>query len=231
LADDEPISDTAVGGGEIDDDDTGFISGILDGVNDLFSGGGDAPGGDNSTGGADGTRAGSEETGDGGSPAENINIGDGLVADAVGGQSNLEVLKTFAGSPVGFIIGAVLSPVVSGIQLGIVSVIDALDVVFTGTDPGTDGQLGLADLPLFLGETAFDVLAPRPRGETTVGDALLTIPRTYVDFVTDLATQAGPAEPVVQAAGAAGGIVAIGYLTRLTLAVGADLVPGLGGVI
>lgn len=136
------------------------------------------------------------------------------------------VLSSFARRPVGFVLGIILSEVLSGIEAVTTAFVSAISLVLVGSGPGTSGEyLGLADIPLYLGELVVGIVQPTGEGET-IGGAIISIAEIPVGVVVDFAGRAGPLEPVVLATGAAGGIIAVAWLLRQLLVLGADAVPG-----
>jgi hypothetical protein len=139
-----------------------------------------------------------------------------------------DVLLAFGRSPAGFIIGAVLSTLLGGIQAILEAFINAFRVLFVGSDgvpsASTTGTLGLADIPLVL------VSNIQAAGDP-VANALITVTNDIVTAGVQLAVQGGLLAPVILAGEVAVVLVVASWVGRTLVDVGADIVPGLGGLI
>jgi hypothetical protein len=138
------------------------------------------------------------------------------------------VLEAFGRSPAGFIVGAVLSVILGGIETILTALLDAIILVFLGSDPGRfaapNETLGLADIPAFAAGVLID-------GTEPVGDAAFATIETLIGAAADVAASAGPAAPIVVAA-IIGVVAIVGAVTiRTVIDVVGDAVPGLGGLI
>lgn len=143
-------------------------------------------------------------------------------------NTEIETLKQFASSPVGFILGVILNTIVGGIEQVTSSVLYSIQVIFVGEDPTSPaGQKGLADIPVYIGEMIYRLTAPTNNSVYgSVGNAIITTVEIPVSVFLDLARQAGPLEPVVIAAGVSTSAVAIAYVLRFLLVFLADAIPG-----
>jgi len=147
-----------------------------------------------------------------------------------GGYTLPETLQRFAASPQGFILGAVLSPLLQGLTDALVQVLDLIVFVFEGSGPGLVGTLGIADIPLFIGEE-LTAVGSTIGGSAVEGTGLLGVIDRLVQSAVELATIAGPLAPVVLAAETVFVVWLIAVIGRRTLLVIADAVPGLAGVL
>lgn len=143
------------------------------------------------------------------------------------------VLGRFFDSPGGFILGAILTPLLDGVESVLATILDAITLLFVGAEPGTDGLLGIADIPLLIGELAVD--AGRTLGGRTgtgVADpsGLLGAAAGIADAAIAASELAGPLAPVVLA----GEVILFGYLAvvgvQRLVGVALDLIPGAGGL-
>jgi len=134
-------------------------------------------------------------------------------------------LKAFGGNPAGFILGAVLSQILGGVQIIVESLIDGIIVLFLGSDgePSATGDLlGIADIPVYV-VTAFT------GGGARVADGIAGAIRSTNRVTVEVATAAGPASPIVYAALLAVYMVVSAWLLRTLIAVVLDLLQ-LGGL-
>jgi len=95
------------------------------------------------------------------------------------------VLLTFGRNPLGFILGAVLQPVFAGLDAGVLAILDLLSMVYDGSGPGTEGVLGIADVPVVLADLLIDA------GDL-IGGGLITAVRTVVEALVGPAADGGP---------------------------------------
>lgn len=146
------------------------------------------------------------------------------------GSSVPEVVLRFASAPQGFILGAVLSPLISGLESVVVGILDLIVFVFQGDGPGLVGTLGLADIPLFVGETLVGV-GSTVGGSAVDGTGILGVVDRIVEALVGLASIGGPAAPIILAAE----VVAVVYLFvvigRRAILVIADAIPGAAGIL
>lgn len=148
-----------------------------------------------------------------------------------GGDSSIpEVLYDFASAPQGFILGALLEPLLSGLNSIVVGLLDLIVFVFQGDGPGLVGTLGLADIPLFIGSELVDV-GSAIGGSAVDGTGLLGVLDTIVSIGTSFAGLGGPLAPVILA----GEVVLVAYtfafIARRTILVIADAIPGAAGIL
>lgn len=136
------------------------------------------------------------------------------------------VFKAFGSNPVGFILGAVLSTILGGIQTLVSALIDAILFLALGSDYtiSATGTLGIADIPVFA------VSLVTGSAGTVVGALTSTI-RELNRAAVGIATAAGPLSPVIYAAILAAAMIALAWALRTLIAVIADAVPGLQGVL
>lgn len=148
--------------------------------------------------------------------------GDGVDLGPLTGVA--DVLKTFGNSPAGFILGAVLSELLGGIEVLLTALLDAVLFVFVGSGPGTTGMLGIADIPIF----ATEILIGATSG---IGQTILELIGSLLGMVGTVAASAGPAAPLVVAGSIAVVAIAGAWTLRTVIDVVADAVPGLQGII
>ncbi|EMA64664.1 hypothetical protein [Halorubrum lipolyticum] len=147
-----------------------------------------------------------------------------------GGYTLPETLTRFAKSPQGFILGAILSPLLEGLNDAVVQLLDLITFVFVGDGPGLVGTLGIADIPLFMGGLVIDI-GSRIGGSAVEGTGLLGIVDRLVQAGVDVATIGGPLAPIILAGETVFVVWVLAVLARRTILVIADAVPGLAGVI
>ncbi|WP_244629383.1 hypothetical protein [Halorubrum sp. PV6] len=170
-------------------------------------------------------------TPDGGSGASSSTDGGG---GSSGGSDNgftlPLTLKRFASSPQGFILGAILSPLLRGLENVVVTVLDLITFVFQGDEPGLTGTFGIADVPLFIG-TKLVSIGATIGGSAIEGTGLLGLLSRLVDAGTGFASAGGPLAPIILA----GEVVVVVYMfawtTQRIILVIADAVPGLAGIL
>jgi len=135
-------------------------------------------------------------------------------------------LVAFGKSPAGFIFGAVVSELLNGVQTLVESLINAILFVFLGSDgaPSATGTLGLADIPVFAATTLGS-------GGARVATAIATSIRTANRATVEVATVAGPLSPVLYAAILAAYLVISAWALRTAIAVAADAIPGVQGLL
>jgi len=139
--------------------------------------------------------------------------------------SVLETLRRFGRNPIAFVLGAVLQALLGGVEAIVTALLDAIRFLFVGSDPtGTDGQLGIADVPLLAAELVTGA------GDT-VGSAILASTGMYVDAVTETALAFGPLSPVAVAAAIAVTLYVGYHIGMAVIRVVADVIPGLGGLV
>jgi len=148
-----------------------------------------------------------------------------------GGESSIpEVLYRFAGAPQGFILGALLTPLLSGLNSIVVGLLDLIVFVFQGDGPGLVGTLGLADIPLFLGRELVDA-GSTIGGSAVDGTGLLGVLDTIVSIGTSFASLGGPLAPVILAGEVVVVAYAFAFVARRTILVIADAIPGAAGLL
>lgn len=188
--------------------------GLVDDI--MFWTGGSDSGGTStdSTGTTSGSDSGSSGGGGGG----------GLSADWV--TDYADIFKEFGKRPAGFILGAVLSEILGGIESIVTVLLNAIRLIFLGSDGriSSVGTLGIADMPVY----AASLLV---RTGTVVGDAILDVVGTVLTTLVEIAASSGALAPVVLSAEIAVVLVATAWVARTGLQVAADFIPGLGGLL
>lgn len=183
-----------------------------------------------------------EGTGDNG-PVNNDTPGSGgdtetttLTLDAlgIGWISDLEgvvgTLQEFGQSPTGFILGAVLSELLGGIESIIETFLNSFQAVILGSDGvlsaeiPADGTFGVADVPLIVTSALGSAGSSAVKPIVSVADTLST-------EAAEIASMAGPLSPVIYAGMVGLLIAALVWLLRTTISVIADAVPGLQGIV
>jgi len=147
-----------------------------------------------------------------------------------GGYTLPETLRRFASSPTGFILGAILSPLLRGLNSVVIEFLDLITFVFQGSGPGLVGTLGLADIPLFIGTELVEIGATIG-GSSVEGTGLLGIVSTVVDAGTAFASIGGPLAPIILAGEVVVVVYVFAFITQRIILVIADAVPGLAGIL
>lgn len=147
-----------------------------------------------------------------------------------GGGSGLpQVLSDFANAPQGFILGAILETFLSGLNTGLAEVLGVINLVFNGTGPGLTGTYGLADIPLAIGTVLVDA-GSTVGGSAIEGTGILGFVDQLVEAGFGFAEIFGPLAPIVLSAEIVLIVWLFAVVTRRTILVIADAVPGLAGV-
>jgi len=146
------------------------------------------------------------------------------------GSGVKETLVRFGKSPQGFLLGAVLSPLLSGLNDVVVRFLNLIRFVFVGDGPGLEGTLGIADIPLFMGEKVLAVGAT-VGGSAADGTGILGVVDTIVQALIDIATIGGPLAPIILAGETVLVVWVLAVIARRTILVIADAVPGLAGIL
>lgn len=141
-----------------------------------------------------------------------------------------ETLQTFASSPQGFILGAILSPLIDGLNSVVVRILDLIVFVFRGDGPGLTGTLGLADIPLFIGNTLVDAGAV-VGGSARDGTGILGVLDTIVEIGVGFADIGGPLAPIILAAEVVAVVYLLVVIARRVILVIADALPGVAGLL
>ena len=139
-------------------------------------------------------------------------------------------LQRFASSPSGFILGAILSPLLRGLNSLVVTFLDLITFVFQGSGPGLVGTLGVADIPLFIGAELVEIGAAIG-GSSVEGTGLLGIVSEVIDAGTAFATLGGPLAPIILAGEVVVVVYVFAFVTERIILVIADAVPGLAGIL
>jgi len=145
------------------------------------------------------------------------------------GQGLPDTLKEFARAPQGFILGAILETFLSGLNTGLVEVLGLIRFVFQGSGPGLTGTYGIADIPLFIGTSLVGV-GETIGGSAVEGTGILGVVDQVVSAGVGFASAGGPLAPIILSAEVVLVVWVIAVLTRRTILVIADAVPGLAGV-
>lgn len=140
-----------------------------------------------------------------------------------------EVLTRFASAPQGFILGAVLTPILSGVNDVLIRILDLITYVFQGDGPGLVGTYGLADIPVFIGTEL--VAVGSTIGGSASGGGLLGILSRIVDAGTAFASAGGPLAPIILAAEVVVAAYVLAFIGQRVILVMADAVPGVAGVL
>lgn len=136
------------------------------------------------------------------------------------------VFKAFGKNPAGFVIGAVMSGILGGIETVVETLIDSILFIALGSDKtiSATGTLGIADIPVF----AVSLLG----GSTgTVVGAFTTAVRAFNRAAVGVSTAAGPLSPILYAAILAVTMIVVAWALRTGIAVIADAIPGVQGLI
>ncbi|WP_018259338.1 hypothetical protein [Halomicrobium katesii] len=141
-------------------------------------------------------------------------------------QSTIDVLQTFGSSPVGFIFGVVLTPILNGIEGVVRLILYYLNLVaFGDSRASTDGTLGLVDVPRLASGAIIE--AGNLIGEPILNEAIDPL----VDGLIGIGDWAGPWGLL----GAAIALVVIVNLyaatLRKALEIVLDLIPGGGAIL
>jgi len=150
-----------------------------------------------------------------------------------GGGTDLgtwETLERFGKSPQGFILGAILSPLLRGLEDVIVEVLDLIVFVFQGEYPGLIGTYGLLDIPVFIG-TKLIAIGATIGGSTAENSGVLGLVDRLVKAAVDVATVGGPLAPIILAGEIVVVVWLLAVIARRIILVIADAVPGLAGVL
>jgi len=149
-----------------------------------------------------------------------------LVPDGMSFKEVAQVLKSLSKNPAGFVLGAVLTTVLAGVETIVEGFIDGILFLALGEDYvlSTTGKLGVADLPLYI----VDLLGGAGSVITT---AIVAAVREFNRSAVAFATAAGPLSPLLYAAILALSVVAVAWTLRTALSLLADAIPGLQGLI
>lgn len=148
-------------------------------------------------------------------------------------KSIAPILTEFGNNPVGFVLGAILSTFLGGVQTLIEALIDGLLVLAVGSDgvPSATGTLGVADIPVFLASKLGGGVASVFTGIGANGSGVFNAIRTFNRTAVEIATAAGPLSAILYSAIVAATIIVVAWLLRTAIGVVADAVPGLEGIL
>jgi len=136
------------------------------------------------------------------------------------------VLQSFLSNPRNFIIGAIATTLLEQIFGIVTTVLNVIFLVLGGSAPGrlnAPGEtLGLIDVPVFVADLLAGI-------GTDVGSAILQAIGSLNDPVFALASNAGPATPVIITAIVVGEVIVVLWLLQRLVFVVADLLQ-LGGL-
>lgn len=136
-------------------------------------------------------------------------------------------------SPQGYILGVVLSQLLAGVESIFLLVLDGIEYVFRGSEPGTTGVLGIADIPLWIGEQLVSA-GSAIGGSTGLGSSkpsgILGLFGTINDAILGLANSAGVFGPLIVSAYVAAIAIGGAILLRKLIMVLLDILPGGGGL-
>lgn len=190
-----------------------------------MSAGIDGGGGESYTGDPDDFNDGDSTGGSGGG-------GDGIIDSVTGSISGWgdltlpDTLQSFLSNPQRFIVGAVATAILEQVFGIVTTLINLVFRVFGGSAPGRlnapDETLGLIDVPVYVADLLVDV------GIDT-GNAILLAIESMNDPVFALASNAGPATPVIITAIVVGEVIVVLWLLQRLVFVVADLMQ-LGGL-
>lgn len=134
-------------------------------------------------------------------------------------------LKAFGRNPVAFVLGIILSTLLNGLEVMSTALFNSIQFVFVGSSAGsTSGQFGIEDIFLVTAELVIGAGQP-------VGSAILAVASFPGNVAIELASDAGLLAPIILAAGAGFYLIVAASVIRLSIEVGADIIPGLGGVV
>lgn len=140
-------------------------------------------------------------------------------------ESIVTTLKRFGRNPSAFVLGAVLSSILGGVEAVFVAILDSIQFVFVGDSASTtEGALGIVDIPMYIGS----LLTSSGR---TVGTAFLDSVGLVVSTMADTALSFGMLSPFVLAAEMGLVIVVLYYLGKTLLKIAIDAIPGGGGLL
>jgi len=136
------------------------------------------------------------------------------------------VLKTFSTSPIGFIFGVVLTPLLNGVDTTVAKSLNLVYlVVFGHSRSAAIGTLGISDIPLVFADLLIDV------GDTVGKPILTVVVRPFSEAVVGFADWAGP----LGLLGAALALVIIvnvfSSALRTAVEIALDFIPGGGAFI
>ncbi|WP_255212506.1 hypothetical protein [Halorubrum sp. CBA1229] len=137
-----------------------------------------------------------------------------------------DTLQSFLSNPQGFIVGAVATAILEQVFGIVTTLINLVFRVFGGSAPGrlnAPGEtLGLIDVPVYVADLLVDV-------GTDTGNAILIAIESMNDPVFALASNAGPATPVIITAIVVGEVIVVLWILQRLVFVLADLLQ-LGGL-
>jgi len=148
-------------------------------------------------------------------------------------------LTAFAKSPSAFILGAVIAPIVGGLNTILYGTLEAVLFLFSGSCPDqyvvltggsscggdpTAGTWGLTDIPLVIGDAIVGA-GSTIGGSAAAGTGILGVVDSISGAAVGIAQAAGPLGPVIIAAEFA----AVVWLVAFVIRRAALTIPGIGG--
>lgn len=148
-------------------------------------------------------------------------------------------LTAFAKAPSTFILGAVLAPIVGGLNTILSGTLEAVLFLFSGSCPDqyvvltggsscggdpTAGTWGLTDIPLVIGDAIVGA-GSTIGGSAAAGTGILGVVDSISGAAVGIAQAAGPLGPVIIAAEFA----AVVWLVAFVIRRAALTIPGIGG--
>lgn len=135
-------------------------------------------------------------------------------------------LKAFASSPLGFILGLILTPLLNGVESVVARIIWAINLIFLGeARSSTEGAFGLADVPVVIANTLIE-------GGSAIGKPILDgVIAPGVQLVIEFFNWTGPAELLGAAIVFALVVVTYSSAIRTAVEIALDFIPGGGAFI
>ena len=141
-------------------------------------------------------------------------------------ESTLDVLQTFGSSPVGFIFGVILTPILNGIEGIAITGLELFNLVIFGDARGSAaGMIGIADIPRVSAGLLIDA------GNLIRGPVIEMAIDPLANGLVDVARWSGPW-------GLLGAVIALAVLANLyagtlrkALEIVLDLIPGGGAIL
>lgn len=149
---------------------------------------------------------------------------DGIIEDI---RTNAGLIGSFLDDPRAFIVGAVLTTILEGLFSVVTTVINAIQTVILGTEPGTfnapNERLGLADTPVAIAALVV-------QGGADAVTAITAAITAFNEPIYSVAGAAGPFSPILISVLLAAEIVIVAFTVVLLVRLALDFIPG-GGAI